>query len=79
MVHPNPLPAVPVFVLGDLRLGNRESSSGRPAAVAFAADLGTALPESDRQALYLRTFLRLLSSWVLPTDTPTVSGVGERF
>jgi hypothetical protein len=35
-----------------------------PRAVSVAANLGMALAQDDRQALYLRIFFRLLSSWV---------------
>jgi len=58
------LPCLLRFVRLSVRLHDRESNSQGWAAVAVAPDLGVALAESDRQSLYLRTFFRLLSSWV---------------
>jgi hypothetical protein len=56
---------VPVFVACALRLRDRESNSrGSAAVIAVSPDLGVALAESDRLPLYLRTLIRLLSSWV---------------
>ncbi len=54
-----------MFVRCNLHLRDRESNSSRSAAVVTVApDLGVAPAESDRQARYLRTFFRLLYSWV---------------
>ena len=42
-------------------------ASARPPTVAIAADLGVALAQDDQQALYLRTFFRLLYQLGAPT------------
>jgi hypothetical protein len=53
-----------VFLRWTLRFRDRESNSKGSTTVAVAPDLGMAFAQRDRQPVYLRTFFRLLYSWV---------------
>src|ERR671924_570665 len=67
---------------------DRNRNSRRSEVVAVAADLRVPLAEDNRQAFYLRTFFRILSSWVhrgeiveslagSPISPPRLPGPGE--